>query len=219
MSPTRSLVTLMLVAATAYAANGVRHDRPEPLHVLEPPLQLGAWKGGEAEPISPETRAAVGADHIVNRAYQDPRGRLVGLYIASYARQRPGISIHSPLHCLPGTGWTVLSDDVMEAGAAGGGRIRQLVAVRGRERILILYWYAIHGRMVASDALSRLYLLHDAVRWGQNGAALVRLVVPMSDENPGRAARDGLAFMRALTPFLSPASTARRLSVTPRIVG
>ncbi|MGE3510986.1 MAG: exosortase C-terminal domain/associated protein EpsI [Vicinamibacterales bacterium] len=219
MSPTRALVALTLIAGAAYAANGIRSDRPELLPVFEPPLQLGAWKGGEAEPISAETRAALRADHIVNRTYQDPRGRLVGLYIASYARQRPGISIHSPLHCLPGTGWRVLTDDVMETGAAGGGRVRQLVAVRDRERILVLYWYAIHGRMVASDALSRLYLLHDAVRWRRNGAALVRLVVPMSDENPRRAARDGLAFMRALTPFLSPASTAQRIPPTPRIVG
>jgi EpsI family protein len=217
MTTPRAIIALALILATAVIA---RASRPaaavaeaEAANItIGAPTQLDAWQAGDDEPLDEETRKAVAADATVNRTYRAPTGELIGLYIAAYARQRPGVSIHSPLHCLPGTGWNVLSDDVVPMAAGGTtGEIRRLVAVRDRARTLILYWYDIDGRMVASDVMSRLYLLHDSVRFGRNSAALVRLVVPMRDGDNGRAERQGVAFLRTLVPHLRVSTPGGRL--------
>jgi len=68
--------------------------------------------------------------------------------------------------------------------------------------MLILYWYAINGRMVASELRSRLQLLHNRVRFGRNDAALVRIAVPVAGSDLD-AERKAMAFARALAPHLA----------------
>jgi EpsI family protein len=206
MSLLRGAMALVLVMATGFAASV---PGEEPVALEQPgwaiPLQLGAWQGTDAEALDQATTESAGADRVVNRLYAAPDGRTVGLYVASYGQQRPGSSIHSPLHCLPGGGWSVLTDDVLSVAPAGRteGAIRRLVAVRDRARILVLYWYAIHGRMVASDLLSRLYLLRDSLRVGRNDASLVRLVVVVDGQDDAAADRVGAEFFQDLSPHLT----------------
>lgn len=208
MNDIRVAIALALTLTAGLAGRGTevtaRVDSPTALERV--PLQIDGWHGADAGPLDAETAAAVGADRILNRVYRAPGSSPLGLYIAAYDRQRPSVSIHSPLHCLPGTGWSVLSDDTRPlANAASRGAIRRLVAVRDRDRVVILYWYAIHGRIVASDASSRLYLLADSLRFRRNDAALVRLVVPVSREDDAAAEAAGLSFVTALMPTLEEA--------------
>ena len=79
--------------------------------------------------------------------------------------------------------------------------MRRLIAQKESERVMVLYWYEIHGRMIASDIVSRMQLLSDRVWLGRNDAALVRLAVPVEDSD-AEAERRGLAFARALAPHL-----------------
>ena len=204
MSTTRLAVACILVAATCVIAARA-HARGEGAGVVESriPLKVADWEGVEAAPLDAETERALGADLVVNRTYHSSDGVETGLYVAYYAHQRPGVSIHSPLHCLPGTGWDVMSNDVVNLGLPDGrtGAVRRLVAQKASTRVMILYWYDIQGRMIANDFLSRLYLLNGRIRSGRNEAALVRLVVPADHSLP--AAQDrGLAFARALLPYL-----------------
>jgi EpsI family protein len=219
MSHLRATLAFVLIVATGLAASA---PGEEPVALQPPgwaiPMQLDSWQGADAEPLDDATAQDAGADRVVNRLYAAPDGRTVGLYVASYVRQRPGSSIHSPLHCLPGGGWSVLTDDVLSVAQASGaeGSVRRLVAVRDRARILVLYWYAIHGRMVASDILSRLYLLHDSVRVGRNDASLIRLVVGIDGQDDADADRVGSAFLQSLAPHLSgPQELARQAEVHP----
>ena len=72
------------------------------------PLELGRWRGQNAEPLSKEVLAVLGADDYVSRFYRDGRD-VVGLFIGYYQTQRQGDTIHSPLNCLPGAGWQPVS--------------------------------------------------------------------------------------------------------------
>jgi EpsI family protein len=127
------------------------------------------------------------------------------LYIAYYASQRPGISIHSPLHCLPGTGWETLQVQTVAVPRAGGitGHVRQLTMRKNRDRAVVTYWYQLHGRMVANEVKSKLLLLGDSLRLRRSDAALVRIVAPVTGQ-PADAAAEGLSFVRDLTPRLTP---------------
>jgi EpsI family protein len=196
-------IAVLLVAATAAltaAARAPIAGRPVEFDI---PYAIESWRGVDAEPLDPETERTIAADLIVNRTYAAPDGAALGFYLAYYSQQRPGVSMHSPLHCLPGTGWDILSNDTMRADLGDGtrGAIRRLVAQKGSARALILYWYSIHGRMIANDARSRLQLLDDRIRLGRNDGALVRLVVPVLGSDM-EAEKQGVAFARALVPHL-----------------
>ena len=202
MSTRRLAVSASLVALTIVLAAAAHRPVSAAVAPPEIPLLLAAWEGEDAGPLDPEIEGSVNADHILNRTYTDADGVTSGLYIAFYAQQRPGTSSHSPLHCLPGTGWEVVSNDTVNVTLdERAGSIRRLIAQKDASRVLVLYWYAIHGRMIASDFGSRLQLLTDRVRLGRNDAALVRLAVPVTGSDRD-AERRGMAFIRALSRYL-----------------
>jgi len=204
MSAIRLLVAVALVALTAVVAGAVGHSPAVPAAGLDIPYTVGPWHGADAGALDAETEEAVAADLILNRTYADPDGHEADLYVAYYNQQRPGVSIHSPLHCLPGTGWDVVSNDVIgidPASTTAGNRVRRLVAQKGAARVLVLYWYSINGQMIAGEIASRLQLLGNRLRLGRNDAALVRIAVPV-ESTDGAAEARAVAFARALNPQL-----------------
>jgi EpsI family protein len=204
----RAIVAFVLIAAAGASARGARSGVAPPQPDLDAvPLHLGVWSGRDAGPIDEESARELAADSYLNRTYDAPAlASTAGLYIAYYAEQRPGVSIHSPLHCLPGTGWEPLEVGTIDFQSQGQSQsVRRMLVRKNRDRALVLYWYAIHGRMVAGEAASKLWLLHDSVRLHRSDAALVRVVVPVGRDAgaPGAAEWQALSFVRAVLPFLS----------------
>ena len=207
MTGIRALVAVVLIAAAGALAEAARAAAPRPdAHLAALPMRLGAWSGRDAAPLDEESERVLAADAYLNRTYSSsPDAAPVGLYVAYYAQQKPGVSIHSPLHCLPGTGWEPLDVSTTAiAGESGATPMRRMVVRKNRDRALVLYAYAIHGRLVASELTSKLWLIADSLRLRRSDAALVRLVVPIGedDESAQAAEAQGAAFMRRLLPFL-----------------
>jgi len=202
MSAIRLFVAVALMAMTAVVAGAVGGSAVAPSASPDIPYIVGPWHGAEAGALDAETEAAVAADLVVNRTYADAAGQEADLYVAYYNQQRPGVSIHSPLHCLPGTGWDVVSNDTIGVDLGGGtSMVRRLVAQKAASRVLVLYWYSISGQVIAGEMASRLKLLSNRVRLGRNDAALVRIAVPVAGTDAAAEAR-AVAFARALAPHL-----------------
>jgi len=204
MSLGRVTIAFVLVALTAAFAQTARLRAVAPVLSLEAlPLTIDRWHGRDAGPLDDETRAILAADSYLNRSYQIATTS-VGLYVAYYAHQRPGVSIHSPLHCLPGTGWEAVDVTTRTLVRADGstGKLRRLLVRKGRDRAVVLYWYAVHGRMLGSELASKAWLLHDSLRFNRSDAALVRIVVPVT-ESVDSAEGEGVAFARTLMPQLA----------------
>jgi EpsI family protein len=202
MSRTRLSIAALFVVATAVLSASRETPHPRWRGDASLPLGIGEWHGTDSAALDPETRRVLAADGIVNRVYTRGGGPPVELYVAYYERQRPGVSIHSPLHCLPGTGWEIAAMDNVALDRSGAtGHVRRLIIQKDRQRALVLYWYAIHGRMVTSETASRLYLLGDRARFGRNDAALVRVVVPLAADDE-HATSQGVTFIRDLLPVL-----------------
>jgi EpsI family protein len=202
MSAIRLFVVLALVTATVAVTTAVNRPAAAVAEVAQIPYTLASWQGRDA-PIDADTEEAVAADLILNRTYADADGSMADLYVAYYRQQRPGVSIHSPLHCLPGTGWDVVSNDAIDVDMGGpASHVRRLIAQKAAARVMVLYWYSINGKMIAGEMASRLQLLSNRVRLGRNDAALVRIAVPVIETNDAAAERVGLEFARALVPEL-----------------
>jgi EpsI family protein len=201
-----TIVVSLLLATAAFTHAARSHPAPAVVALDTIPMTLNRWTGADAGALDPETTRILAADSYLNRTYLDDDGALspVGLYVAYYAQQRPGVSIHSPLHCLPGTGWEPVDVATRTLDESGGGTasVRRLVVRKARDRAVVLYWYAVHGRTIGSEIASKAWLLRDSLVLHRSDAALVRVVVPVSGSIES-AEREGVDFVRGLLPHVS----------------
>lgn len=150
-----------------------------PLNTL--PLHMGAWHQVSEESFSPPVRKMLHADDLLSRTYEVIPGTKVQLFVAYYKTQKAGERMHSPRNCLPGSGWEPISVSVINADV-GGGRIEQLnryLVDREDKRMLVVYWYQEHNRLIADEYRSKLYLMWDSIRRGTRDGALVRVSLPL----------------------------------------
>ena len=201
MSRMRALTVILLLASSAAITRAAVGVPPTAPHLASLPYAFEEWQGADGPPIDDETLKILAADDLLNRTYAGADGTPIGLYVAYYARQRPGVSIHSPLHCLPGTGWEALDVSTLSLPASGdaNGTMRRLIVRKGLQRALVLYWYSLHGRVIASEVMTKVTQLVDSVRLHRSDAAMVRIVVPIGASIADADAR-GLAFARDLAP-------------------
>jgi EpsI family protein len=197
-----ALVVLLIVGAGVVVRTRPSATAAGEVNLEALPHAIAAWQGVEAEPPDAETRRILAADAVLTRTYRGPDAIPVGLYIAYYATQRPGVSIHSPLHCLPGTGWEALEVSTLQLSNIdrGTGTVRRMIVRKQRDRALVLYWYSVHGRTIANEVVSKLTLMADNVRLHRSDAALVRIVVPIGN-SVDAAERTAIAFARDLLPY------------------
>lgn len=206
-------VRLVVLAICFFVTAGLAADalKPEITPLRSPlwsmPRAIGTWVGKDAEPFTPEVMDALGVDDYINRGYFSHAEPPVALYVGYYESQRTGDTIHSPQNCLPGAGWLPVRTsriDLRVPGRAEPITVNSLLIQKGLERQVVLYWYQSHGRVVASDYLSKAYLVYDAARHRRSDAAMVRVISPVgpadtSDrETEARAAR----FIQAMFPDL-----------------
>jgi EpsI family protein len=205
MSRMRTIVVLLLLGLTGTVAHAVRaHGSKLQVRLTALPFQLSTWTGHDGPPLDNDTERLLAADAYLDRSYAGATGTPVDLYIAYYSRQQPGASIHSPLHCLPGTGWEPIEITTIPVTQPGGaaGDVRRMLVRKNGDRAIVLYWYAVHGRMLASETFSKLWLLHDSLTSGRSDAALVRIVVPVDGAAVEAAQHEGLAFANEVLPYL-----------------
>ncbi len=215
MTRPRTIAVRLLLLSACFlgtAALATRGAAPHPVRLARPlsefPLQVGEWTGTPLPPFTPEISEALGADDYVNRLYVPAEGSVpVSLYVGYYESQQAGDSIHSPLNCLPGAGWqTVVASTVAERvpGRAEPITINRLLIEKGAERQVVLYWYQSHGRVLASDYVSKAYLVYDGIRLHRSDAAIVRLISPVMPTDAGATAAENRArtFLQAVFPSL-----------------
>ncbi len=148
------------------------------------PSQLGSWRqtGGDTR-FDDETEKILRADDYLSRSFE-LNGRVSSFYVGYYASQRNGATYHSPLNCLPGSGWT-MSDGTRVAITPDGGRpafeANRFVVQNGKERALMVYWYQGRGRTTASEYWGKIYTIVDSVRRRRSDGAMVRVMVPMGN--------------------------------------
>jgi EpsI family protein len=150
------------------------------------PAQLGTWRqrGVDAR-FTPDVEAVLRADDYLSRDYATTDGRAANFYVGYYATQRNGATYHSPLNCLPGTGWTMRDPALIHITPAGGGtpfEANRYVVENGNNRQLLIYWYQGRGRAVASEYWGKIYTVLDSVKRRRSDGAMVRVMVPFTTD-------------------------------------
>jgi EpsI family protein len=204
----RFVIAAGLIAFTAILlqARGRTEIIPQHVPLSSFPAQLGNWNGTDIT-LDKDTLAVLGAGDFLERVYQDPSGKLpeVDLFLAYFASQRAGDTIHSPQHCLPGAGWNPEQKQRITLSLPGHAPFpanRYVIAKAGFRR-LVLYWYWAHDRGVASEYWAKYYLVRDAIRMNRSDGALVRITAAMlPGESPEAAEQRILPFASLVGPLL-----------------
>jgi len=157
------------------------------------PSQIGRWRQSAPDTrFDDETEKVLRADEYLSRNYES-NGRVVSFYAGYYASQRTGATYHSPLNCLPGSGW-VMSDGARITITPAAGRpsfeANRYIIQNGNNQALMLYWYEGRGRPLASEYWGKIYTVIDSVRRRRSDGAMVRIMVPIgsSKEEAEKAA-------------------------------
>jgi EpsI family protein len=178
---------LMIAILTVASVGLYGLSQGEPLLSTQPlstfPRTLDGLIGSD-QPMPRDILDALGVDDYLDRVYEAPNRIPISFYVGFYKSQRTGVSIHSPKNCLPGSGWEpVSSGHVQLALPDGRSALANLYIIeKGLDRNVVIYWYQSHGRIVASEYQSKIYLVLDAMRLHRTDAALVRIIVPVTDD-------------------------------------
>ena len=191
-------VTVLLLSATL--AGYALSERRKPDFLVHPldtvDQQIDGWKMTGTEPLTEGVLGRLQLTSYVSRQYEK-RGTHLALFIAFYAQQRAGESMHSPKHCLPGSGWEIWKID--SALVSVGGRqveVNQYSIQNSGQRNLVFYWYQSRRRIIKSEYMGKILLAKDALFDGQTAGSLVRITLPDTPSAPAEAT----AFASILIP-------------------
>ena len=176
--------TLLLLATTLAASKLTEHRRTDalvrPLDSIARNIQ--GFVGSENPPLNDHVLGQLKCSSYLSRNYVK-QGAQADLFIAYYAQQRAGESMHSPKHCLPGSGWEIWDYGRSDIQAAGRSvEVNKYSIENGGDRRLVLYWYQSKGRIIASEYMGKILLARDALLQNSTAASIVRIIVP---DQPG----------------------------------
>jgi EpsI family protein len=221
MRSARLWLVLLLMAFTALVLH-LRGDvdRVPPSRPLsEFPSIIGTRLANDIT-IDPETLQNLGKGDFLDRLYQmqpPPPGSAspaamdadarapIGVFIGYFPTQRSGQSIHSPQNCLPGAGWTFESSWITSLTNAAGQKyqVKEYLITDGTSTQEVLYWYQMHGRVIAGDYAAKLYTVADSIRYGRTDAALIRIITPVEPgEDRLQSRARAIRFAEQIAPLL-----------------
>jgi len=173
------------------------------------PRQIGAWQqtGGDQRFDNATLNVLRASDYLL-RNYRTLDGQVANFYVGYYASQRDGATFHSPLNCLPGTGWVLTNPRRVTITPSGKNSFvanRYLIQNGDRQELLV-YWYQGRGRAVASEYWGKVYTVLDSVRLRRSDGAMVRVTVPVrkSEAEALRSAVDLSAAAAMVLPEFVP---------------
>ena len=182
--------TLRFIFAAALIASAAlflqAHSRgeyfPPRLPLQSFPQQFGSWTSYDVA-MEKDVLEILGPGDFLLRLYQNQQEKRppIDLFIAYFPSQRAGDTIHSPQHCLPGSGWTPIENKPILLSMPGHSPFpaNRYVITKGDARQVVLYWFWAHDRGVASEYWAKFYLVADSIRMNRTDGALVRITTPM----------------------------------------
>jgi EpsI family protein len=190
--------TVLLLATTLTASKLVSNRKSDallqPLDMID--TNIAGFTGRDGGALDKGTLNTLRCDAYLTRQYRKANLN-ADLFIAYYAQQRSGESMHSPKHCLPGAGWEIW--DYASTDIPVGNRnikVNKYSISHESERMLVLYWYQSKPRIIASEYLGKILLARDALLQHSTAGSIVRIMVP---DRPG-ALEGARSFASQLIP-------------------
>jgi EpsI family protein len=196
------LFYILLAAAWGYL--NFHADRVVPMArpLTEFPDSVQGWHVTSQSTFGEDILNVLRPTDYLARQYSGMVGDTIGLYIGYHDGGKESGEIHSPKHCLPGSGWQELSSDRMEL-ATPRGHVNLVKAVyqKGESRQLFFYWFQVQNRTLSSEYALKGAEIVNSLLHGRRDAAFVRISVPVETDEK-HAEITGVNFIREIYPLI-----------------
>mgnify|MGYP000972453207 CR=1 FL=1 len=149
------------------------------------PKVIAKWKGEDWK-LDKEVKKGIGADQILSRTYyNDQDSKQMGLMVVYRKYGRRGF-VHRPELCYPAAGWELTKKDWSTVTYKGQEiPVRYIVAERGAEREIVIYWFSSGERNEADYVKHQVWMSLDRLSSQKYGWAFIRINAPVvsSDED------------------------------------
>ncbi len=150
------------------------------------PLYHKGWSGREIALEENVLDTLKLTDYIQANYVERSVGIPVNFYVAYYASQSKGASIHSPKSCLPGGGWqlTGFGEKVIPGLINAQGQplvVNRALMRQGDSAQIVYYWFEQRGRNITDEYAAKWYMFVDALTKNRTDGSLLRVVVPVRD--------------------------------------
>jgi EpsI family protein len=199
----RALTALLLVQGVVFYAVALRAENVPPVSPLAGfPSSVSGWEMYKDVKIEQETLDILKADDTLNRIYINPeRTSQAFLFIAFFKTQRYGQAPHSPKNCLPGAGFEPIESGPISIAVPDRAEpivVNRYLTARGDEKSVTLYWYQSRNRIIAGEFSARFWLIADSIRYHRSDSSLVKVVVPVRNNDAAAATRIATGFVQGI---------------------
>lgn len=174
------LVCLLLLGAAGFVHSfNIAIETPIDKSLKHFPYTIGRWEAGNDRELTESVSDMLGVDDYAFRDYRSPEGMSINFYASYFAAVGMTGGFHSPLHCMPGSGWSIASTEDIKLelpGRDGAVVVRKLLMKQGSQFQVSLYWYQCRSKIFASEYWELFYRVLDSFRYRRTDGAFVRLI-------------------------------------------
>ena len=200
----RHVLVYLLLGVTAiflYTHETTAVPVNQPLNQI--PTSVGNWRMVQEAYFNPEMLAVLRPTDYLYRVYKDPAGNRVTLYLGYHAGGADSGPIHSPKHCLPGSGWFEISEKQQTVSLQQGELpVVQAVYQNDDQKEMFFYYFQVKGRVLTSEYALKLAEVVNSLLYNRRDSAFIRISVPFT-ENRAQAAQAGENFVARIHPHIA----------------
>lgn len=204
MNQTPRFIAVFLLTALAGLFVHLHGDTVVPLNRSFTlfPTQVADWRMISQTAFNDKLLGVLKPTDYLSRRYQSATGEPVELYVGYHGGGKNGGEIHSPKHCLPGSGWFEVASKTVRI-AVGGTVVHAVQAVYqlGERRELFIYWFQVRDRTITSEYALKVAEVINSLLYRRRDASFIRISLPARME-PDDAIAAGERFVRDFYPVL-----------------
>lgn len=144
------------------------------------PKAIGKWQAQDNQRLDEQVAQVLGVDDYVYRNYISPQGESINLYGSYFSYTDRTKGYHSPLNCMPGSGWNIASTKPVSIELRNSPveevTVNRMVLQQGNRLQVSLYWYQCRGRIMHSEYEERIYRVIDSIFQGRTDGSFIRLI-------------------------------------------
>lgn len=203
---TRYVIVYLLLGLTAiflYTHETVAVPVNKPLNDI--PVELEGWTMAGQSRFNAQTLEVLKPTDYLYRVYKDQAGNKVTLYLGYHSGGPESGPIHSPKHCLPGSGWFELSEVRRKIQVANGELpLVEAVYQHGDQKEMFLYYYQVKGKTLSDEYSLKLAEIINSMLYNRRDSAFIRISVPFYGDQ-AVAATVSEDFLRKIYPHIASA--------------
>jgi len=199
-------ILLMLGGIYGHVLRYTRVPIKQQINLEQFPDSFGDWHMDGDFKLDEGTKSILKSNQDLWRNYINSNGETAELFIAYFKDQKYGEQIHSPRHCLPGSGWKIVEKENFYVDVRHSPAIRlkmnKLVVSKNQTRGLMLYWFWTRSGIITNEYHLKFALAKNALFRRPTDAAFIRLNFPLAEDDQDKVLQIASQFISQVFPAI-----------------